>query len=270
MTGKTSSFISYLILRGSFNMTKIVDTTKLLPPFENLFNAEVLGKIFLRPEAKASAKKIGAGENLYIFVGSSGAGRDTVLEECLCQIKNAVRLRRTTTRQPREYIADQERMLFITEKAFLRDFKRGEILFAGRYKANRKLYGISKKEVLKIKLKPKIPHLLEENFSGLPLKVMFSKAKLVVILPPSIDVLKDRLFSRDGQDEEAEKRFAISILEIRAILGNLREMIDRKLVDMVIINEGFSKDVGERVAKAIRGKERLIEDFSRLEKSLII
>ena len=249
-------------------MVKPIDTSKLLPPFEQLFSTEMIKRVKIRPEAVKLAEKIGDGSNLYIFLGSSGAGRDTVLEECLAQIKSTVRLRRTTTRQPREYIKDQKRMLFITEKAFLRDFKTGEILFAGRYKANQKLYGISKKEVLKIKLKPKVPHFLEENFSGLPLKVMFSKAKLIVVLPPSIDVLKDRLFSRDGQDDDAEKRFAISVLEIKAVLENLDQMIEKGFVDMVIVNEGFPKDVGKRVVEAIKSNRRVVDDFSRLAKSL--
>jgi len=249
-------------------MKKIIDTGKLLPSFEELFKAEVMIKMKMRPEALRLAKKIGSGENLYIFVGSSGAGRDTVMEECLRQIKNSVRLRRTTTRKPREQVKDQKRLIFITEKAFLKDFKKGEIIFAGRYKANQKLYGISKKEVLKIKLKPQIPHLLEENFSGLPLKVLFPKAKLIVVLPPSIDVLKDRLFSRDGQNEEAEKRFATSLLEIKTVLKNLKELIDQKFVDAVIINEGFPKEVGKKAVRAIKGRQRLIEDFSWLEKSL--
>lgn len=249
-------------------MKKIIDTAKLLPPFEELFNVDVLENMIIRPDALELAQKIGDGENLYIFVGSSGAGRDTVLEECLAQTKRVVRLRRTTTREPREYVKDQKRMLFITEKAFLRDFEKGEILFAGRYKANQKLYGISKKEVLKIKLKLKTPYLLEENFSGLPLRVMLPKSKLIVVLPPSIDVLKDRLFSRDGQDDEAEKRFIISMSEIKAVLGNLKGMIDRKLVDMVVINEGFPKEVGQRVVEAIKKDQKLIEDRSLLMDSL--
>lgn len=249
-------------------MKRPVDTSQLLPPFEELFNVETMRNMVIRPEALELAKKIDEGENLYIFIGSSGAGRDTVMDECLTQIKNSVRLRRTTTREPREYIKDQKRMIFITEKAFLKDFKIGKILFAGRYKANQKLYGISRREILKLKLKKKTPHFLEENFSGLPLKMVFPKAKLIIVLPPTIDVLKDRLFSRDGQVEEREKRFATSMVEIKAVLDNLNQMISKKLVDMIIINEGFPKKVGERVAKAIRDSQGLIEDFSLLKESL--
>lgn len=248
-------------------MASIVDTSKFLPPFEELFSAEVLKRMVLRPEAKELAKEIGAGENLYIFVGSSGAGRDTVLEECLKQLKNAVRLRRTTTREPREYVKDQERMLFVTEKTFLRDFKSGKILFAGRYKANQKLYGISRDEILKMRLQKRTPHLLEENFSGLPLKLMFPKSKLIIVLPPTVDVLKDRLFSRDKSEDECQKRFQISLLEIKAVVRNLEKMTRRGLVDMVIVNEGFSREVGERVVSAMRTHRKIIEDFKQLKET---
>jgi len=249
-------------------MKKIIDTAKLLPPFEELVSVEAMRSLILRPEAIKLQKKVVDGKNLYIFLGSSGAGRDTVMEECLRPLSNSVRLRRTTTRKPREYIADQKRMIFITEKAFLRDFKTGMILFAGRYKANQKLYGISRKEILKLKNKKSVYCFLEGNFSEIPLKVMFPKAKLIVILPPTIDVLKERLFFRDGHDEVAEKRFAISLLEIKTVLKNLKELIDKKFIDSVVINEGFPKKVGERTVRAIRNNQKLIEDFSTLGKSL--
>ncbi len=248
-------------------MKKTVDTAELLPPFEDLFNPTTMSSMVLRAEAQALVKQIGEGENLFIFVGSSGAGRDTILEECLRQIGNSVRLRRTTTRKPREQVKDQERMRFITEKAFLNDFKKGEILFAGRYKANNQLYGISRGEIIKLK-DGKAPHLLEENFSGLPLKMLFPKSKLIVVLPPTADVLKDRLFSRDKSEEECLRRFETSISETKAVLANIDEMVKCGLLDMVVVNEGFPEEVGKRVEKAMKEGKKLVEDYSKLEKSL--
>lgn len=248
-------------------MKKTIDTSQLLPTFEELFNAEIMKSMLMRAEAVQLAKKIGDGKNLYIFVGSSGAGRDTILEEVLDQIKRAKRLRRTTTRKPREQIQDQERMLFITERAFIRDFKNGEILFAGRYVANNQLYGVSKREIAKLRDK-QFPHLIEENFSGLPLKMIFPKSKLIVVLPPTSDVLKDRLFSRDKSEDECLKRFQTSISEIKAVLKNIDPMIKGGLLDMVVVNEGFPEEVGKKVVKAIKQNKKLIEDYSKLENSL--
>jgi hypothetical protein len=51
-------------------------------------------------------------------------------------------------------------------------------------------------------------------------------------------------------------------------LKNLKELIDQKFVDAVIINEGFPKEVGKKAVRAIKERKRLIEDFSWLEKSL--
>ncbi|MDP3988227.1 MAG: hypothetical protein Q8P80_03730 [Candidatus Levybacteria bacterium] len=248
-------------------MSKKIHTGQLLPPFEDLFKVEVLKQMILREEARYLSKEI-EGENLHIFIGSSGAGRDTILEECLIQIENSNRLRRTTTREKRQYITDQERMLFITESSFLRDFKKGEILFAGRYKANGRLYGISKKELYQLKDKVDYYHFLEENFSGLPVKLMLPKSKLIIVLPPTVDVLRDRLFSRDKKHSESLSRFETSVKEIKTVLRSLPAMIKNNFVDMVVINEGFPSDVAKRVTRAIKRKEKLIEDFSKLVSSL--
>lgn len=249
-------------------MKKVINTSELLPPFEKLFNAQVLKELILHVKAQKLAKKIGGGEKLHIFIGSSGAGRDTILEESLKLLQGSVRIRRTTTRKPREYVVDQERMLFITEKKFLGDFSKGEILFAGRYKANQQLYGISKKEISKLTAGGKF-HLLEENFSGLPVKMMLPRSKLVVVLPPSLEVLKERLFTRDKSTAECKKRLRTSVSEIKTVLNNLDQMLEQKLVDMVVVNDGSLEEVSRRVVDAIKRSQRLIDDFAKLTKSFL-
>lgn len=248
-------------------MTKIINTAKLLPTFEELFNFKVIKSMKLRPEALKLSEKIGSGENLYIFLGSSGAGRDTIMDECLAQLTNGERLRRTTTREPREYVKDQKRMLFVLEEDFKGHFEKGEIISAGRYKANQKLYGMGRKELLKLKNKKK-RGFIEANFNGLALKAMFPQSKLVVVLPPTADVLKDRIFSRDASITESRKRFQTSVSEIRAVLDNLKGMREQKIIEMVIINEEAPQMIGKRVVQAIRANKKIIDDYSQLKKTL--
>lgn len=247
---------------------KKIDTAKLLPSFEKLITVRAMKSLVARPEAEEVVERVKGGKNLFIFIGSSGAGRDTIMEECLSYFKNGVRLKRTTTRNPRETIEekDKQRMIFTLENTFLEDFKKGEILFAGRYKANQKLYGISKKEILKIRDKGK-SFFLEENFSGLPLKILFPDSKLIIVLPPTLDVLKDRLFSRDKNDKECEERFKTSVLEIKAFLKNSEKLVEEGFLDMIAINEGSPEKVGERLNKAIIRKKRLIDDYQRVKES---
>ena len=247
---------------------KKIDTVKLLPSFEKLITVRAMKSLVLRPEAEEVVKRVKEGKNLFVFIGSSGAGRDTVMEECLNRFKNGVRLKRTTTRKPRETIEekDKQRMIFTLEKSFLEDFKKGDILFAGRYKANQKLYGISKKEILKIKDKGK-SFFLEENFSGLPLKILLPNSKLIIVLPPTLDDLKDRLFSRDKNDKECEERFKISVLEIKAFLKNSEKLVEEGLLDMIVVNGGLPERVGERLNKAIIKKRRFIDDYQRVKES---
>lgn len=248
-------------------MKKIIHTSKLLPPFEYIFNIEAIKMLRLRKEALSLAEKIPKHDKFCIFIGSSGVGRDTVLEACMEYIDESIRIRRTTTRGLREDIKDQSRMIFIDEQTFLKDFKSGKILFAGRYSANNKLYGIGQDELVKVKNNHEKIALLEENFSGLPLKVMLPASRLIIVLPPSIEVIKQRLFNRDKSDEENKKRFEISVTEIKAVLGNIGGMIKEGFVDMVVINDDNPQKTAEKISNAISKGKKIIEDYSYLKDS---
>ena len=154
-------------------------------------------------------EKIGQGENLIIFLGSSGAGRDTVLENCQASIKGSERIRRITTRSKRLNRLDQIRLIFVNKKIFLKMLKSGEILLACHYRANNEFYGISRTELLKLKNQSKT-YLFECTLLSLPLKKLLPKAKLIVLIPPSFDFLKNRIIARD--DKDWRKRFKNSCL----------------------------------------------------------
>lgn len=248
-------------------MRKKFDSAKLLPSFEAQFSVNFIENLVLRPEAQEIRDLVGEGENLCILVGSSGAGRDTVLDECLKLSKNFKRIKRTTTREKRSARVDWERMVFIKESSFLKNLKSGEILFAGRYRANLRLYGVSKKELLKLKNQKNL-YFIEANLVALPLKKLFPKSKLVIILPPSFGVLKERLFSRGKLIKELKERLKVSVSEIRTALANIEGMFDRRFVDLAVINEKPSDVVAQRVAKAIKSKKRFIENHNKLSKSL--
>lgn len=248
--------------------TKVIHTSKLLPPFEELFNVQSMQNLKLRRHSRLLAEKIPYHDKFCIFIGSSGAGRDTILESCLDYIGGALRIRRTTTREFREDVKDQTRMLFIDEPTFLKDFKSGKILFAGRYSANQKLYGISRGELSKLKSNHKKPAFLEENFSGLPLKVMLPYSRLIIVLPPSVEVLKQRLFNRDKSEEENEKRFQISVTEIKTVIDNMSCMIKEGLVDMVLINNDNPKKMARRISKSILSNNKIFDGIGNLTNSL--
>lgn len=230
---------------------------KFVPQLSKQFEVE-----FARSPGPANnlRREIGQGENLTIFLGSSGVGRDTVLENYQALIKRAQRIRRTTTRPKRLHRPDLTRLIFINKKTFLNMLKNGKILLACRYRANHEFYGISKNELLKLKNHNQA-YFFECTLLSLPLKKLLPRAKLVVLLPPSFDFLKQRMMSRDPKDWL--QRFKNSCSEIRIIVKNIQEMFKNGFVDLAFVNLD-SKETALKIKKALKNKaytKKLWQDF---------
>lgn len=229
---------------------------KLVPQLFKQFGVE-----FARSPGPANnlRREIGQGENLIIFLGSSGSGRDTVLENCQALIKNTQRVKRTTTRPKRLQRLDQSRLIFVNKNNFFNRLKSGKMLLACRYLANNEFYGISKNELLRLKNHSKT-YLFECTLLSLPLKKLLPRAKLVVLLPPSFGFLKQRMTSRNPKDWR--KRFKNSCSEIRIILQNIKEMLKGGFIDLAFVNPD-SKETASKIKKALENKR--YADQSRRE-----
>jgi guanylate kinase len=226
--------------------SKIINTAELLPPFEDQFSVVSMENLEIRSAALEIRKKVSDGRNLCILLGSSGVGRDTILEACLDLRKRSFdRIKRITTRQIRGP-ADFSRMIFTDEKTFLKDFKKGQIVFAGRYRVNSKLYGINQNELLKLKNKEKL-YFLEATLVALPLKKLFPLARLILILPPSKKVLKERLASRDNWLE----RFNVSWQEVEVAQKSAKEMVNAGWVDLVLFSQGRPKELAQKICERL-------------------
>lgn len=226
------------------NNKTIFDTNFLLPPFVQQFNRNFIHKLKLHDSAVKLQKELGPGENLVILLGVSGGGRDTVLEECLSLISGSERIKRVSTREKRGDSRESERMIFSDRKDFKKRFNAKDIFFAGCYCANNQLYGIDSEEIKKIKNKKNF-YFIENTLIGLSLKKLFPKACLVVLIPPSLNFLKNRFLLRG--DKDYLKRFDNSCLEIRSIISNIKEMMDYQIVDLVFANIDSKDTAGEIV-----------------------
>ena len=167
----------------------LFDTNFLLPSFAQQFNIDFFRRLKLNHKAIELQKELGFGKNLILLLGVSGGGRDTVLEECLELINKSERIRRISTRQPRNGIKEGERMMFLVKKDFLEGFETKNIFFAGHYHVNNEFYGINCKEIRKIKNKKNI-YFIENTLIGLSLKKAFPKSRLIILIPPSFKFLK--------------------------------------------------------------------------------
>ena len=73
---------------------KVFKTTRLLPPFTQQLKMDFIQDLKMCRGAINLPKKLGQGENLIILLGVSGAGRDTVLEECLTLSDKSKRIKK--------------------------------------------------------------------------------------------------------------------------------------------------------------------------------
>ncbi len=248
---------------------KKIHSSQLLPKFEDQFKIGFLKNFKIVPSVLSLRRQLGQGRNLIILLGSSGVGRDTVLETCLSLIKNSERIERITTRLPRKKKSDQERMFFVNKNVFLRNFKKGEIVFGGRYRVNNQLYGVSRSELLKLKDKDKL-YFFECTITALPLKKLFPQSKLIFLLPSSLQLLRRRFLQRG--DKDRRKRFAVACSEIKVALNNIQELIDAGFVDLAFINFD-SKKTAQKIVKVLKSTlstHRLKGEFLRKIKKYAI
>jgi guanylate kinase len=226
----------------------IPENLRFVPPLEKQLSMKFIKNFKLELSEKFK-KEIDDGSNLIILLGSSGVGRDTVLENCLSLIKNSERIKRITTRSKRSE-EEKFRLIFVNKKKFLKMLKFGEIVFACCYKVNNEFYGISKKDLLKLKNKKKI-YLFECTLLSLPLKKILPKAKLVVLIPPSLELLKLRLKFRGEKDWR--KRFKNSSLEIKHILKKIKKIHDIGFIDLAFVNSN-SKETAKKIKRTLRNR----------------
>ena len=144
--------------------------------------------------------------NLFIISGPSGVGKSTLIDHVLRSIPQAKLSISCTTRSPRYYEHDGKEYYFIMEHKFREMIQNGEFLeytyCFGNY------YGTPKSEIENI-MKNNGICILDIEFAGA--ENVFNKYKnskdikctSILILPPSILELKQRLIARGADSEES-------------------------------------------------------------------
>jgi guanylate kinase len=149
--------------------------------------------------------------------GPSGSGKTSVckaLLEMYPQLRFSVSL---TTRLPRPTEADGKDYHFISEAEFRDRIRSGDLIeWAENYG---QLYGTSR-ESMSVALKEGHDLLLDVDTRGArALKKTWPGGIFVFVIPPSIEVLENRLRSRGSETEETiRRRFNNALAEIREIV----------------------------------------------------
>ncbi len=163
---------------------------------------------------------------LILFSGPSGVGKDTVLDVVLNKNKDLQKSISLTTRDIRENETDGKDYYFISSEDFEKMIAQGEVLEYAQYGSN--LYGTPKGPVDKWLSEGKTVVLKIEVQGAENIKKLYPDSVGIFLLPPSMEVLENRLRSRGTEDEaDVKKRLEIAQDEMRK----------SKMYDYFVVNE---------------------------------
>lgn len=154
--------------------------------------------------------------NLIVISGPSGAGKGTIINKLMNINKNIWLSVSATTRPMRSNDIENVTYFFYSKEKFEEMIKNEEFLEYAIYNEN--YYGTPKSEINK-KLDEGIDVILEiEILGALQIKELVPDAIFIFVMPPSMDILKDRLVKR-GTDSEDKilKRFKRAYTEINEV-----------------------------------------------------
>ena len=181
---------------------------------------------------------------LFVVSSPSGGGKGTLIQRVLSRLQNLSYSVSYTTRKPRNGEVNGREYFFVTREQFSQMAERGDFLEWATVHSH--LYGTSRSQVARdVSLGRDI--VLEVDVQGAAsIRNLIQEAVSVFILPPSLDVLRERLVARGTDSAE----------ELGVRLRNAPEELKAyKTFDYVIVND----DVEQAAAKlmAIIEAERL-------------
>ena len=137
---------------------------------------------------------------LIVLSGFSGAGKGTIVKRLMSQYDNYALSISMTTRAPREGEVDGREYFFSTKEDFEKKIGENGLIEYACYCGN--YYGTPKDYVRKMLAEGKDVILEIELQGAMKVKEQFPQALLLFVMPPSADVLKERLTGRGTETEE--------------------------------------------------------------------
>ena len=162
---------------------------------------------------------------LMVVSGPSGVGKGTLVKRLCAEREDVVESVSCTTREPRPGEVDGKAYYFISMDEFQRRIKDGDFLEYDEHFGN--FYG-TPISFVREQLKTRSVIMEIDVVGGKIAKEAFPECILIMIAPPSVEALKQRLLSRNSETEE----------EIENRLSRLEyELSQSHLYDYVIVND---------------------------------
>lgn len=187
--------------------------------------------------------------SLFIVSAPSGAGKTTLCKKIISRVPNLKFSVSYTTRQPRPGEVNNKDYTFVSRKEFRSMIERDEFLEWAE--VHGELYGTFKKRVQDSLLSGNDVILDIDTQGAMKLKKKIKEAVFIFILPPSFDILNERLEKRMTDSSKAlKKRLERAIYEIKTY----------SKYDYVIINDIFKDAIRqlEAIIIAQRAKSEMI------------
>ena len=195
---------------------------------------------------------------LFVISSPSGGGKTSLINKLFKDARsmNFKKSISDTTRQKREGDLDGKDYYFLSEKNFKDKIEKEEYVEYATVFGN--FYGTSKEE---IKKKFKTSNLvLELDWQGAyAVKELYDDARLIFLVPPSLEDLKQRLITRNlDSSESIENRLSEA----------KKEISKSEVYDFLILNDDFDKAF-EDLAQILFESISASEFDSRVPKDLI-
>ena len=172
--------------------------------------------------------------------GPSGVGKGTIVKTILQRREDVVESVSCTTREPREGEIHGKHYFFLSKEEFLRRIAEDDFLEYDEHFGN--YYGTPKSFVEET-LKTKSVIMEIDVVGALNAKKFFPNCVLVMILPPSLEELKNRLVGRGTEGKD----------EIENRLSRLEYEVSQKYkYDYLIVNDDLETAIAD-VLKIIDG-----------------
>jgi guanylate kinase len=179
--------------------------------------------------------------SLMVVSGPSGVGKGTLVKALKNKRSDLVESVSCTTRAPREGEVHGREYYFLSKEEFQKRIQENDFLEYDEHFGN--FYG-TPKSFVKEQLKQKSVVLEIDVNGALNAKKAFPESKLVMIVPPSEEELKNRLKGRGSETEE----------EIENRLKRLTfELSQKDKYDYLIVNDDLETAIAD-VCKIIDGE----------------
>lgn len=171
---------------------------------------------------------------LYVVSAPSGAGKTSLCRAITDSLDNLNHSISYTTRQPRNGEIDGRDYYFVSQERFQAMINAGDFAEWAEVHSNR--YGTSRR-MLDDMISKGIDIILDIDTQGAKqIKLKFSSAVFIFIMPPSLDILEERLRNRKSDRED----------EIRKRMHRAHEEIkDYAQYDYLVVNRDFEQALTE-------------------------